>query len=284
MEPKFSYIDDNCHHLFIDESGDKNYEININSNTLFFSLSGLLVNGNILIKEFIPKCKKIKNKLYNDENIIFHFSDMLVAKNNFKKYEDELILKEDLEYIFENIRNIEFKIFLIHIDKQKMKNIYIKPADPYEISSTFLMERTSMFLCNSNINNKNIRVWFESRTKKDDQTLKKYMINEIKLPKDILFQRTNFPRYEYSIQNIRSFKWHFHSLPKDPKRLDLKYYKYEIGFDLIQILHITDLIVSIRRGYIENKTYKKFKNEKIKNINYILENTIYNKIEEKIFP
>jgi len=310
MRPKFQCIDINSWHAFMDESGTKDYKRliklkNLNQwpiylpdtnpqNPNYFSLICILINGFDLINKFIPSIKKIKYQLYNDENIVLHLSDMISAKNSFSKYlNNPELFKNDLEKIVKSIEDITFYIFIIHIDKVKMLNTYIKPAVPYEFGPTLIMERIGKFFKNKMSNYEKriiLRVWFESRKKENDLELKKYMIDELKLPEKELIEKTNFPRFPESIKNTRLIEWHIHGLPKKPEDLiKNEYYKnkysYEVGKNLIHGLHIADLLVSAQRRYVESQKYSKIKYLEVEPIiEFINRKNKLNMVLEIFFP
>lgn len=285
MNYKFENIDENNWHLFVDESGTKDYKRLIKlkdqnkwsnfqpdphpQNVNLFSLIGLLIYGKNLTNEFIPSVKRIKYELYQNKNIVFHLSDMLSAKNEFSKYKDNPnLFKSHLEKIIVSIKNIPFYIFIVHIDKVSMLNTYSQPAEPYELAPTIIMERIGYFFYKNNYLKKTLKpiinVWFESRSKKDDINLKQHMVNELILTEKELFNKTKFPRYPNPIKNIRSIEWHMHGLPKNPNELvEKEYYSYkysyETGVNLIHGLHIADIIISAYRRYRERERYPNIK-------------------------
>lgn len=301
MKEKVEKVDENCWHLFIDESGTSSYKRLIKlkekngwqqfqpdhdpQNVNFFSLMGLLISGQDLVNSFIPTIRRIKSELYQDENIVLHFSDMLAAQGRFEMYKNNPeLFKDHLTYFTDNIKDIDFRMFIVHIDKVQMLNTYPEPANPYEIAPTIIMERVSGYIMqkiskyvksnSDEISPKPIvRVWFESRNKKDDTELKNYMIDELKLPEDELFKKTHFPRYEHSTKNVRSLEWHIHGLPKDPKKLEeYEWYKsnysFEVGSNLIHGIHVVDIMVSARRRFIEDWVYPKIKHLEVEPITY----------------
>jgi len=287
MNRKVEKVDENCWHLFIDESGTKSYKRLIklkekNSWEEFrpdtdphsinlFSLIGLLISGKNLVNSFIPAIRKIKSELYQDEEIVLHFSEMLAAQGKFGIYKNKPeLFKNHLTYFIDNIKDIDFRMFVVHINKVQMLNSYpapAKPAEPYEFAPTVIMERISGYFKSNfgEISSKPVvRVWFESRTEKDDADLKNYMINELKLSEDELFNKTYFRRFPDSLKNIRFLEWHIHGLPKDPMKLieDERYkseYSFEAGNNLIHGLHVADIMVSARRRLIEDQVYPKIK-------------------------
>ncbi len=288
---KIKEIDTNSWHLFLDESGDANYKrlrrfkrqnnwIEFRpdpSNVTFFSLAGLLVSGKDLVESFIPAMKKVKQELYGNEDTVTHLSDMLAGKGNFTMYKNKPeLLKKHLNAIINAIINVDFVFNIVHIDKVKMLNKYEENAsNPYELAPTIIMERSAGYIWQSKKNtDKVIRVWFESRTKGKDKELKRFMIRELGIvfpKKGKVIQRNHFPRYKKSSNNINNIKWHIHSLPKYPSKLkQIRYYvdkySYEIGKDLINGIHLSDIIVSASRKSIENTIYNKYKHFEVEPI------------------
>jgi len=139
-----------------------------------------LISGNDFINSFIPAIRKVKSELYQDDGIVLHFSDMLAAQGKFKMYKNKPeLFKDHLTYFIDNIKDIDFHMFVVHINKVQMLNSYPppakKPAEPYELAPTIIMERIGGYF-KSNFGETTpkpvVRVWFESRNEKDDKDLK----------------------------------------------------------------------------------------------------------------
>jgi len=291
---KIKEIDTNSWHLFLDESGDANYkrlrklkqQNNWSEfkpdpdphNITLFSLVGLLVNGKDLVESFIPAMKKFKRELYGDENTVIHFSDMLAGTRDFTMYKNKPeLFKKHLQVIINAISNVNFVFNLVHIDKVRMLNKYKEnAASPYELAPAIIMERSAGYICDSregllNLLKKDtdkvIRVWFESRGKAKDTELKGFMVKELGIvfpETEKTIQQNHFLRYKSSSNNISTIEWHIHPLPKDPSKLkQIRYYvdnySYEAGKDLINGIHLSDIIVSASRRFTENIIYNKYK-------------------------
>jgi hypothetical protein len=308
---KIEQIDINSWHLFIDESGTKGYKRltklkeknsweKFNPDTdphsiNFLSLIGLLISGKDLVNSFIPAIRKIKFELFQDEETVLHFSDMLTARGKFEMYKNQPeLFKNHLTYFIDNIKDIDFRMFIVHINKVQMLNSYpppAKPAEPYEFAPTVIMERVAGYF-KSNFGEATskpvVRVWFEERGVKDDVELKNYMVDELKLSEDELFNKTYFRRFSVSLKNIRSLEWHIHGLPKDPAELiNNEYYKskylFEAGNSLIHGLHVADIMVSARRRFVEDWVYPKVKYLEVESITHFMSSS--GKLQyEKFYP
>lgn len=301
-------IDVNSWHMFLDESGTEGYKrllkLKLKNNWLefqpdpdpqnanFFSLIGLLIDGKNLVNSLIPAVRKFKCDVYKDEEIVLHLSEMLAGDKQFAMYKNNpQLFNTDLNRFIGDIKDIKFRIIFVHIDKVRMlKQYVVSPAEPYELAPTIIMERAAGYICNTNASyiNKTVRVWFEARTKEADKKLKKYMIDELKLPIEKLIENSKFPRYLEAVKNIRSIEWHFHGLPKDPIKLNInEYYKsnylYEVGAGLIQGIHVADMMVFALRRFKENEVYHTIKYLEVEPIiNFVLFSGKL--IEEKFFP
>ena len=311
-------IDKNSWYLFLDESGIYDYSYfyklfnsnciksfidlyaySNNSNPVFFSLGGILISGENLLNNYLPIIKFLKDRIKrglninNNLDIILKSSNMLAGKGQFEMYKtNKMLLKEHFKILAESLLDLklDFHLLIININKIKIIELYKKPGNLYELAPTFIMERVGGYLVNyKNYNKKNIYVWFESRGEEENKSLKKYMIDELKLPPEELKIKSNFLRYYESLNNIRRFNWEINFLPKNPELLLKKdYYKskyeYNKARDLIDVLHMVDLIVSIRR----RKKDCEITNNKFLIIdefnNYIDIRIINNKGIEKNFP
>ena len=292
-------------YLFIDESGTPEYKWlrrlkQKNNLPIFqpdpqyansFALIGLLISGDQLCNKLIPAVKEFKNSCYGDEDKVLHFADMLAGIGKFEMYKNNpALFNKHLSIFVDLLKEVIFNFNLVFIDNVKMLNKYINPAAPYELAPAVTMEKAAWFICKVKSNNPNreIRCWFEARSKDKDEKLKGFMLQEIFLDftnGEKVKMINNFPRFKESNDNIKSIRWHIHSLPKDPSRLKIvNYYKevisYELGKALIQGIHVADILVSAYRHLKENQIYLKVKDlevDPIKNFIYSSEKLLYEK-------
>lgn len=159
--------------LYIDESGDHCFnEIN-SPDKRFFALLGCIFEEEYYINSFQPSLESLKRKYFNyhpDEPVILHREDIIHKKGPFvilKNPEIEKAFNNDLVLL---LKNSDYIIILIVIDKKALKNKYDNLAyNPYNFGLELILERYLFFL-----NSKNGRgdVLAEERGGKEDKELK----------------------------------------------------------------------------------------------------------------
>ena len=280
---KIDKIFSNDWYLFVDESGSENYSgikklrkkqgwTNYQpdpSNPTIFTLAGILIKGDELV-QLINGMKNIKQKLYSDENTVFHLSDMVVGAKGFSMYRNNAqLLQQHLQLLIDRLRSINFSYYIVYVDQIGMLERYIEPVRPYQFAPRVVMERSAGYIC-SVLDGKcteppPIRVFFESRKKGKDVDLKRFMVNELKMKVPNVTIEKNFPRYPASHANIQKLEWHIHPLPKDPARIrSVKFYTslYDtnIAENLLNGIQLADMVVTASRMYRENMFYYSPKN------------------------
>lgn len=157
----------------MDESGDHSLS-KINEDFPIFVLSGLLFEESSYLK--IGKAVDLfKAKYFNTKSVILHSRDIRKCDGPFKILFD-LDLKKRFYIDLDNLlKTADFKIITSAIIKNKHIAKYGKLADdPYEISLTFVLERT-LFEADDNKNLNSIDVIIEGRgTKEDIQLASRY--------------------------------------------------------------------------------------------------------------
>ncbi|HPD99376.1 MAG TPA: DUF3800 domain-containing protein, partial [Candidatus Saccharibacteria bacterium] len=150
----------------MDESGDHSLS-KINEDFPIFVLSGLLFEESSYLK--ISKAvDSFKVKYFNTKSVILHSRDIRKCDGPFKILFDldlKMRFYKDLDDI---LKTADFKIISSAIIKNKHIAKYGKLADdPYEISLTFVLERT-LFEADDSKNPNSIDVIIEGRGSKED--------------------------------------------------------------------------------------------------------------------
>jgi hypothetical protein len=156
--------------MFIDESG----EANISSNDPRFNifvLCGILFREDCYL-HFDAEVKKLKQKFFGDEAIVFHSIKMRKREGRFKIFQDKNVMEEFYEDIGRIFNDCDYSIISCAIDKVKYRQKYPNKNLAYEDSLTFLCERAIMHI---GIKNKrdSLAICLEKRTKNKDSVLKK---------------------------------------------------------------------------------------------------------------
>ncbi|WP_161499335.1 DUF3800 domain-containing protein [Flavipsychrobacter stenotrophus] len=163
--------------MFIDESGEANIT-NPDPRFNVFVLCGVVFSEDGY-KHFDAEVKKLKNKFFGNEDIIFHSFEMRGKKDAFKIFQDPTIMKDFYNDIGSIFKTCEYWVISCVVNKQKYKEIYPYKNHAYEDALTFLCERGISLLGKKNKQHV-LHLCLEKRGKCKDSQLKKYYTNFIK--------------------------------------------------------------------------------------------------------
>jgi hypothetical protein len=156
--------------MFIDESGEADIKSN-DPRFNIFVLCGILFREDCYL-HFDAELKKLKQKFFNDTNIVFRSFNMRKKDGRFKIFQDNTILQDFYNDIGKIFIDCDYKIISCVINKEKYKARYPDKNLAYEDALTFLCERAIKYI---GIKNKSdtLHICLEKRTKQKDSTLKK---------------------------------------------------------------------------------------------------------------
>lgn len=135
--------------LFLDESGDHSLT-KIDSQFPVFCLAGCIFDEANYQKNSNSEIDAFKIRYFGDSNVILHSRDIRKCKLPFN-----ILLNENIKQNFYRDLNIlmnqlSYTIIASVILKQKLKDKYNDPSNPYMISLQFIMERFLYFLEENN--------------------------------------------------------------------------------------------------------------------------------------
>lgn len=158
------------YHLFIDESGDPSLS-SINADFPVFVLLGCLVEDSSYQK-ICTEIKKLKQEIFGTEHAVLHSRDIRKCEGIFTKLFDLELKAKFYEKLNKILSDSEYMIIAVGIEKQKFIEKYGKIADdPYELSLSFLLER-SVMETDKNASNQ-LSITIESRGRAEDDVLQK---------------------------------------------------------------------------------------------------------------
>ncbi|WMR34735.1 DUF3800 domain-containing protein [Metapseudomonas otitidis] len=155
--------------VFVDESGDHSLE-SIDEAYPIFALTFCVIRKEEYLQNLIVNLKRLKFDLFGHDKIVFHEAEIIRRKGNFSRMNKESreMLMERLSVI---VRDTDFQIFAIVIDKKKHKAKYSKPAHPYHLAMQFGLERINGFLRSKGQDLLITNFIFEARGSKEDDAL-----------------------------------------------------------------------------------------------------------------
>jgi hypothetical protein len=161
------------YYLFIDESGDHGL-LNIDGSFPVFVLCGVIMSENeysVLSKSF----NNIKTTLWGNKKVILHSRDIRKCEKEFKILLDINTKQKFYNSLDNVISKSEYTIIASIIDKESYVKKYGKlKNDVYEISLSFIVERTIFFLDSLKTDIDTLFFIIEERGKKEDIQLKKH--------------------------------------------------------------------------------------------------------------
>lgn len=203
--------------LYIDESGHHRYQKSPAITERFLGLTGIIVNSEVYTNDVIPRIEQMRSHFYTDYDLrpALHLTDIIASKNGFSNLKDEDIRNEFNSEFISLLKDVDYQIITVVIDKNAHQDRYITPEHPYHYSLTCMLERYCKFLKHVNGTGD---VMAEARGKKEDNNLQN--------------------AYSRFYQNGTQF-----ALPADVQsRLTSKDIKLKTKYHLIQGLEFADLI------------------------------------------
>lgn len=156
--------------LYIDESGDHGLS-NLNPDFPIFLLCGVIVSSENY-QQIDNDLKSVKQAIWKSEQVIFHSRDIRKCDKEFKYLFNLELKAEFYERLDQVISESDFKIIAAAIDKGNYIKKYGKLSDDvYEISLSFLIERTIFYLDDLNKSDTSLEIIIEKRGPKEDKKL-----------------------------------------------------------------------------------------------------------------
>lgn len=160
--------------IYIDEVGNSDMGSSNDPNHRYLSLTGIIFELSYVQKVVSTKLDYLKQKFFDshpDEPIILHRKELVNKKYPFKKLKNPEIEKEFNREFLEILKDLEYTIITVLIDKLEHKSQYtVWTYNPYHYCLAVLVERYFRFLSNKNSIGD---IMIESRGGKEDIRLKK---------------------------------------------------------------------------------------------------------------
>lgn len=156
--------------VYVDESGDHGVE-KLDKNYPVFVLAFCIFHKNNYCENVIPSIEKFKFNYFGHDHIILHEHEIRKSKGDFSF----LITRELKERFISDLTNImslnNFIVASCVVDKEKLKEKYQKPANPYNIALGHCIETLYQFLDEKGQSELKTHVVFECRGEKEDKDL-----------------------------------------------------------------------------------------------------------------
>ena len=177
--------------IFADESGDHGL-INIDPDFPMFALSFCVFEKKAYMNQLVPSVQNLKFELWGHDSIVFHEQEIRKRTGPFTLLLSDPNLRERFfERMNSLIEEAEFEIVASVIRKDRLKNRYADPFNPYQIALLFCLERLLKILLEKGQEGRLVHILFESRGKKEDEDLE-LEFRRICGNENILSRRRNF--------------------------------------------------------------------------------------------
>ena len=158
------------YYLFIDESGDHGLKT-IDESFPVFVLCGIVFSETDYL-EFKNALIELKSTFWGEKKVIFHSRDIRKCDKEFQILLDPEIKSSFYNSLNKIISSANYRIIASAINKVDYIKQYGKLADdPYEISLSFLIERSIFLLDGFTGTNKELKVIVEKRGDLEDKKL-----------------------------------------------------------------------------------------------------------------
>lgn len=157
--------------LYIDESGDHTYRLMGDPSHRYLALLGVWLRQGDIYTGFADALSQFKRDIFGprpDQPVILHRSDIINRKGPFGILREPGIHAAFNSGLLELLRETDFKMVCVIIDKQKQREQYADPFHPYHYCLAAMLDRYSGWL---NYKNTVGDVLAESRGKEEDLQL-----------------------------------------------------------------------------------------------------------------
>ncbi|WP_210367945.1 DUF3800 domain-containing protein [Bacillus sp. REN3] len=157
--------------VFIDETGDHSLQ-HIDMEYPIFGLGALFCKYDHYVRHINPIFDDLKYKYFNKRHVLLHSTDIRRRRKDF----NILLHPETRENFFNDlntaIQEAPFFFVTSFVDKLKHSEQYVDPDNPYDLTLSFIMER-SFFLIKKRYPNAKCRFIAESRDHAENSKLLK---------------------------------------------------------------------------------------------------------------
>ena len=159
--------------IYIDEVGTPDLGHTDDPNNRFLSLTGVICEADHMLNVIQPDMESIKRHYFQtdaDQPVIFHRKELVNKRPPFQSLHDLEIEKNYNADILEALREWEYRVVTVAIDKKAHKEQYVVwRYEPYHYCLEILIERYVLFLESGGHRGD---VMIEQRNRRDDSKLK----------------------------------------------------------------------------------------------------------------
>jgi len=135
-----------------------------------FVLAGCIFDFDYYFEKAEKQVNELKICFFGKNNLILRSYDIRKQKSDFACLVDRKRREEFYQALDNLVKRLEFKVISAAIEKNKLKNQYSAPDNPYHLCFQFILERAVMYLGASR---EKMMLKIESRETHNDQKLAK---------------------------------------------------------------------------------------------------------------
>ncbi len=156
--------------VYVDESGDHGLE-RINPQSPVFVLAFCVFEKAEYRNVAVPAVQALKFDFWGHDCVVLHSHEIRHQRGEFRILNDQELRGKFLERVNGTIEAMPVLVIAVAIEKQRLRNQYVEPADPYPISLVFCMERLQRHLIELGQAQATTHVIVERRGRKEDRDL-----------------------------------------------------------------------------------------------------------------
>jgi hypothetical protein len=186
--------------IYADESGDHHLE-KINPEYPVFCLALCIIKKDDYINLIVPQMQRLKFDFFGHDNIVLHERELRKQEGHFAFLRTDATMRENfLMRISAIMEQSPFWVVSSVIRKEKLRDKYANPFNPYHLALKICMEKALGILLQEGQQGKKITCVFERRGKKEDEQLELEFYRIVNNQLTWGYQRVDFNSIDFDIQ------------------------------------------------------------------------------------
>ena len=134
--------------LYIDESGNHSHKVGKSKLDRYLGLTGLIIDDRVFKEDIAPRIEGIRSLFYKKRGIKppLHLTDIMSGKGHFAALKDESIKNSFDSQFISLVKDTDYAIITVVVDKVKLKEMYLSRPHPYHWSLKCMLKRYCKFL------------------------------------------------------------------------------------------------------------------------------------------
>jgi len=156
--------------IYVDESGDHSLT-SIDPQYPVFVLAVCIFSKKDYARQISPAVQEFKFEFFGHDMVVLHEMDIRKAKGPFRLLLNAEVRSRFMTVLSGVIESAPFTVISTVIRKERLRERYAIPDNPYHLALTFCLERAHRYLSSLGQGERTTHVVFECRGKKEDAQL-----------------------------------------------------------------------------------------------------------------